>query len=240
MTSCRCFSPGSGEGCPAAPKGTVPPSGPEGSPGAAPHCPAHTACPEPGLTASPQGPARGGAGRLAQRPLPAPPGSPGFPTLQSPPRVCHWGFFQTLHLISSKDAVRSAKPSAHGGGQSGGPGAHRGRGRAGGARPGPAPGRGQRRAGKARSLPGRGAAGANHRGTGKRAHAGPAGPAGPGTARDIPAQPRTPRHTPGHPAAVQQHASPGAAGSRAASYCSGHPPAASAKRQVFAWPVTQP
>lgn len=170
--------------------GQFPPSGPEGSPGAAPHCPADTACPEPGLTAAPQGPARGGAGRLAQRPLPAPPGSPGFPTLQSPLRVCHWGFFQTLHLISSKDAVRSAKPSAHGGGQSGGPGAHRGRGRAGGARPGPAPGRGQRRAGKARSLPGRGAAGANHRWTGERVHADP------GRSRHSPGHPGTPRDTP--------------------------------------------
>lgn len=230
MTSCTCFSPGSGEGCPAAPTGMFPLSGPEGSPGAAPHCSADTACPEPGLTASPQGPARGGAGRLAQRPLPAPPGSPGFPTLQSPLRVCHWGFFQTLHLISSKDAVRSAKPSADGADSHEGPAAPR---------------EGASGRGAARACTGAGTAPCGEGAEPPWQGSSWSKPsrdrrAGPRRSRQVPAQPGTPRHTPGHPAAVQQHASPGAAGSRAASYCSGHPPAASAKRQVFAWPVTQP
>lgn len=190
MTSCTCFSPGSGEGCPAAPTGTFPLSGPEGSPGAAPHCPADTACPEPGLTASRR--AKRGAGRGAWH------RGPSLHLLEvrasqpfrEPLRVCHWGFFQTLHLISSKDAVRSAKPSADGADSHEGPARTAG----GGERAGRGPG--LHRGGDSAVRGRRGASLAGEQL--EQTIAGQASgstqiPAGPGTARDTPAHPGTPR-----------------------------------------------
>lgn len=189
MTSCTCFSPGSGEGCPAAPTGTFPLSGPEGSPGAAPHCPADTACPEPGLTAARR--VKRGAGRGAWH------RGPSLRLLEvrasqrfRVPRESATGVSFKHFILFHQKTPLGAQSQAQMERTVTRARRHRGRGRAGGARPGPAPGRGQRRAGKARSLPGRGAAGANHRWTGERAHAGPAGP---GTARDTPAHPGTPR-----------------------------------------------
>lgn len=190
MTSCTCFSAGSGEGCPAAPTGTFPLSGPEGSPGAAPHCPADTACPEPGLTASRR--AQRGAGRGAWHK------GPSLRLLEIrasqrfrvPPESATGVSFKHFILFHQKtplgaqsqaqmeaDSHEGPARTAGGGERAGrGPGLHRG---------GDSAVRGRRGA----SL-----AGEQLEQTIAGQASGPTQiPAGPGTARDTPAHPGTPR-----------------------------------------------
>lgn len=210
--------------------GQFPPSVPEGSPGVAPHCSADTACPEPGLTASHR--AQRGAGRGAWHRGPSlrlleVRASQRFRVPRESATGVSFKHFILFHQKTPLGAQSQAQMERTV------------------TRAWRAPREGASGRGAARACTGAGTAPCGEGSEPPWQGSSWSKPsldrrAGPRRSRQVPAQPGTPRHTPGHPAAVQQHASPGAAGSRATSYCSGHPPAASAKRQVFAWPVTQP